>query len=117
MKTQKRTLALQRAIDRTSNLPKDQLAPTQYRAYTPTFQADRRPNVASPSARATRFVADGILECRDLVASELLCQRDSDIDEVKALMMEHLGVDAVEGYGVEDADEEKNPLDSDGDLW
>ena len=116
MNTHKRTPALQRAIDRTSNLPKDQLAPTQYRAYTPTFQADRRLNVASPSARATRFVAEGILHTRDLVASDMLSQRDSDIDEVKELMLEHLGVDSIEGFGIEDEPENLD-LDIDLELW
>jgi len=46
----------------------------------------------------------------------MLSQRDSDIDEVKELMLEHLGVDSIEGFGIEDEPENLD-LDIDMELW
>jgi hypothetical protein len=104
------------AIARTSNMPKHILAPTQYREYTPTFQADPRPGVASQSNRRTRYVATGILTCKNLIDSEHVSQRDSDVDEMKEMIMEHLGTEEASGFSI-DEEGEDNSLDMELDLW
>lgn len=114
-----RTAALQAAIDRTSNMPKHQLAPTQYAAYTPTFQGDPRP-ISSPSNRRTRYVAKGILSVHNLLDAEHFSRADDETEDLKEMIMEHLGCSEEEASwftATPEGGPEENVLDIDPEMW
>jgi len=93
-----RTSKLQREIDKYSNMPAHQIAPGQYELYCPTFQLDPRP-LACDSNRASRYVAKGILSVHNLLDSEQMTRADDETEDLKEMIMEHLGCSEEEAAG------------------
>lgn len=124
MSTHRTTPAFDAAIEKYSNMPAHLLAPSQYAEYTPTFQSrtftkDRGWIPGMPAMKmcssnlATRYVAKGVLSVHNLLDAEQMTRADDETEDLKEMIMEHLGCSEEEaaGFTVDTGEETVDPED------